>query len=215
MRLVLFDMMDTLVREPYPSALDSLFHSSRQKELFSQVKSREAAHSFECGEISEREFFQNFYDPNASTSISPEDLKTLPKPLKVKKALFARLHYIAGMEELLERLQKDLKVYTGLASNYSEWYENILGKLGRLNECDYLFFSCEMGVRKPERRYYEMVHEALLREAKGISEASQILFIDDRPSNIEGAKSLSWQTHLMRNAYDAQKAIEEFLKKNS
>ena len=99
----------------------------------------------------------------------------------------------------------------GIASNYSEWYENILDKLPKLKDCDYLFFSCEMGVRKPERQYYEMIQQSILKADSGISKSSQILFIDDRQINLEGARALSWQTHLMRNAYEVRQAIENFL----
>ena len=207
MHLILFDMMDTLVREPYPSALDRLFKNQEQKELFFSSKSRQAAHAFERGEISEAEFFRNFYDPD----LELEKLKKLPKAAKVKKALLARMHYMSGMAEILEGLQKQTQVRTGIASNYSEWYENILDQLPKLKNCDYLFFSCEMGVRKPQRQYYEMIQQALLKENGLISEPSQILFIDDRQVNIEGARSLSWQSHLMRNAYETQQAIENFI----
>ena len=101
MHLVLFDMMDTLVREPYPLALDRLFRSREQKEFFFASKSRQAAHAFERGELSEGEFFKNFYNPDTPS----EGLKKLPKPIKVKKSLFARMNYISGMAEILDMLQ--------------------------------------------------------------------------------------------------------------
>ncbi len=208
-------MMDTLVREPYTMALDHLLQNAKQKDFFLTCKNRESAHEFERGEISQREFFHKFY----KNDLAKEVITQLPKPIKVKKYLLQNLHYISGMQDLIESLlQKKDHVQIGIASNYSEWYENILSKLSLLNKCDYLFFSCEMGVRKPEKEYYEVITRALEDVQKNLSPSShntqkqQILFIDDRQINIDGARKAGWQTHLMKNSYEAKKAIKVFLK---
>ncbi|HEY1348579.1 MAG TPA: HAD-IA family hydrolase [Ktedonobacteraceae bacterium] len=53
-----------------------------------------------------------------------------------------------------------------------------------LPDIDRYFFSCEMGLRKPEPAIYEKV----LHEMECQPEA--VLFIDDRPENIEAAAAL-------------------------
>lgn len=207
MPVVLFDLMDTLVREPYHTAVTHLFPNSLHKTEFFQWKNRENFHSFERGEISEREHFQNFY-----LKTTPSDvLEHLPKPSKVKKILFRNLYYLSGMQELLKKLQNNHQVITGIASNYSQWHTIFLERLPLLSNCNFLFFSCEIGHRKPESAYYTTITKAL-HTAKAIKNTNEILFLDDRQMNLEGAQKSGWQTHLMQNSHDASCAIDKFLK---
>ena len=212
-------MMDTLVKEPYPWAIKSLLSAkkiqkqNRKTKLnktsakispisfreFLTFKDREAAHAFERGEISEREFFRDFY----LDDLSDEIRINLPRPQKVKKMLFQNIAYLAGMRELLISLQAMPNVLTGIASNYSEWYKIILKTLPELKDCDYLFFSCEMACRKPQKGYYEKINRALLQGQSPLRSAQEIFFVDDRKVNIEGAEQVGWRTYLMsaRNAH--------------
>lgn len=61
---------------------------------------------------------------------------------------------------------------------------------------DQLYLSYEMGCSKPEKKIFEL----LLKE-EGIK-ASNCLFFDDGPKNIEVAKSLGFQTYLVRTEED-------------
>ncbi len=231
MKLILFDMMDTLVREPYPLVVRDLLanlasqensHKNSDKnsheslyenffEKFLKVKNRSAAHAFERGEISQREYFRDFYLEDISEAM----YLVLPRPEKVKKMLFRQLTYLPGMQNLLENLQRRPNLLTGIASNYSEWYKIILQKLPKLQNCDYLFFSCELGYRKPQAEYYQSINQALLQETTKIQSPQDILFIDDRKVNINGAKKANWNTFLMQganaNAYEVSQAVENFI----
>ena len=201
MNIILFDMMSTLVEEPYPSTLEKFWKNKMSRELFFQLKNREAAHEYERGKISEAEFFQKFYKENHEGML---------KPIKVKKILFQNIRYLVGVKEILLDLQKNKNIKTGVASNYSEWYEIILKELRDIQKCDYLFFSCEMGLRKPEIEYYKMIQDSLeQREGK-----VKIYFIDDREINLKPAISLGWKTHLMKNTYDLKKFLKDFLPSN-
>ena len=53
-------------------------------------------------------------------------------------------------------------------------------------EFDALFFSCDLGVRKPDVAFFEKVG-AQIGEAPG-----QLLFIDDHEANVDGARAAGW-----------------------
>jgi putative hydrolase of the HAD superfamily len=55
---------------------------------------------------------------------------------------------------------------------------------------DCLFFSCELGCRKPDHAYYERITGIL---ALG---GSDILFWDDSPSAVEGARACGWNAEV-------------------
>ena len=204
--------MNTLVSEPYPKALEGLLGKLKHRRHFFIYKNNEASYAFERGEIFEAEYFKNFY----KEQVRPETLRLLPNPKKIKKALYSKINYLAGMKDLLESLIERKDVFIGIASNYSEWYEYILDALPLLRECHYLFFSCEMGIRKPDAAYYKLIWNALEEKEKEKNTtkellAKDILFIDDREINLEVPREFCWQSHLIQNAYDVRKTIYKFL----
>ena len=78
-----------------------------------------------------------------------------------------------------------------LASNQeehrSEYMRTVMG-FGR--EFDTLFFSCEIGAKKPDARFYAAVEAAL-----GLS-GEQIAFWDDSPRHVDAAKERGWRAEL-------------------
>ncbi len=200
-------MMNTLVSEPFPSCLEKFFDTHEIRKIFFSYKDRSKAHAFERGEISEADFLKSFY----SMDLDIEIRKKLPDPYKIKNAIFENISYLSGMREILEGLQKNKNCKTGIASNYSEWYDFFLTALPELKDCDYLFFSCEMGVRKPDPLYYKKIHLALKEKNPTLSNGASILFIDDRLENLEGSKEEGWQLCLHKNTLETKKCIEYFL----
>lgn len=65
---------------------------------------------------------------------------------------------------------------------------------GFLTEFDRPYISGHMGVTKPDPRIYEMV------EADCGHAPTGLLFVDDRPENIEAAAQRGWQTHHFTHA---------------
>ncbi len=223
-KLVLFDMMDTLVRDPYFSAAEKFFTQPKSQENFFQCKNRDSFISFEKGEISEKEYFDHFYYQEKVEQLSEKEESFLISPQRLSSFLFKNLRYVCGMKELLLSLQKEKEVLTGIASNYPEWYWKVIHALPELKQCDYLFFSCEMGSRKPEKSYYLSIQKSIQEYQKensipfveecastGILSSIKILFLDDRKKNLIPAEKLGWETHWMKNAYDAEDAIQKFL----
>ena len=56
-----------------------------------------------------------------------------------------------------------------------------------------LFYSCRIGLKKPDTKIYEFVVEQL-----GIK-PSQILFFDDKQENVEGAAACGFKTWLVKD----------------
>lgn len=139
-------------------------------------------------------------------------LERFPRPEKVRKELFRQLRYIDGIPELLAELQARDDVRTGIASNYAEWYVEILKRLPRIHEgMDYLFFSCEMGLRKPDAGYYETIETALRKQHPELR-PEQMFFTDDRQINVDAARERGWAAFLMQDdAPSLRTAIVAFL----
>ncbi len=68
-------------------------------------------------------------------------------------------------------------------------------------DIDRCFFSCEMGLRKPEKEIYEKV----LQELACSPEA--VVFIDDRKENVDAATSLGIPGILFRTCDDLKKQL--------
>ena len=78
-----------------------------------------------------------------------------------------------------------------LASNQEKHHaEYIRTQMGFAKVFDRLFFSSELGCKKPERAYYMRIMETL-----GL-EGSDILFWDDSPSAVEGARACGWNAEV-------------------
>ena len=63
----------------------------------------------------------------------------------------------------------------------------------RYDMFDVLIFSCAEGIRKPERKIYELALEKLRNKP------NQTVFIDDRPNCINGAKVVGLNTILFKS----------------
>ncbi len=207
-KIVLFDMMDTLIHEPYFDAIGRLLPPDLDAKTYFQWRDRDAYIAFEKGEASEYEHLRQFYLPDTP----PDLLERFPRPERVKKELLRSLRYIDGIPELIAWLKSRDDVRLGVASNYSVWYLDMLPRLREIREeMDYYFYSCEMGIRKPDAGYYELIAEGLRREYPELDPGA-IFFTDDRQENVDAARGLGWSTHLMKRDTDAlRSAIERFL----
>ena len=213
-RVVLLDLMDTLVRDPYHRMLANLPADMARRDLF-RWKDQSAFQAFERGEIDEPEFFRRYYRTD-----TPEEWRArLPRPEKFKKELLRSVDFITGMDEVLRDVYQDPRTRVGLASNYSRWYHDILRLRPEIEpQTDYLFFSCELGVRKPDGGYYHKIFEGLRRDLPDLM-PEHVLFLDDRETNVAGARAAGWQAALFGegtndpagNSAAARADIERFL----
>ena len=74
-----------------------------------------------------------------------------------------------------------------IASNQEQHRARYLAEvMGFQRLFDRLFFSCHLGVQKPDSAYFAGIEEALGRDGR------DLLFIDDLVANVEAAKSCGW-----------------------
>lgn len=206
-RILLFDMMDTLIEDPYHNIDKLIENHGLQMEEFLSYKNPEAFEKFERGFISEQEYFKSYYVKNLPSCIQ----KKLPRPEKIKKYIYRNIKFIDGIEETLKWLSAQKSCITAITSNYSEWYKDIFRRRPELESYfDLLFFSCEMGVRKPHSEYFATVENSLKKLYPQI-EKSNIMFFDDKPINTNSAKNHGWQIHLMENAKIIKNEIYRFM----
>ena len=63
-------------------------------------------------------------------------------------------------------------------------------KMGFQELLDQLFIYCEIGVKKPDHAYYHYIEKALQIEP------NSLLFFDDTPANIDGARNCGWNAEI-------------------
>ncbi|KAH7854213.1 hypothetical protein Vadar_011436 [Vaccinium darrowii] len=165
--VLLFDVMDTIVRDPFYHDVPAFFGMS-MKELI-ECKHPTAWIEFERGLIDETELAGKFFKDGR-----PFDLEGL------KSCMTKGYSYIEGVEELLHALKQshyEMHAFT----NYPIWYELIEDKLKLSTYLSWSFCSCVTGKRKPDPDFYLEV----LRHLD--VEPASCVFIDDRMTNVEAA----------------------------
>ena len=166
--ILLFDVMDTLVHEPFYCEVPAFFGMTLEELLV--AKHPTAWIEFETGTLDEVGYLKRFFRDGR-----PVDGKAL------RAHMHASYRWIDGMPDLLEELRVAGRPMHAL-SNYPIWYELIDAKLGLSRWLAWTFVSCLTGVRKPDPRAYLGATEAL-----GVTPAD-CLFVDDRTQNVEAAR---------------------------
>ncbi|KAL8540537.1 hypothetical protein ACS0TY_001973 [Phlomoides rotata] len=166
--IVLFDVLDTIVRDPFYHDVPAFFGMS-MKELL-ECKDPTAWIDFEKGLIDEMELARTFFKDGR-----PIDLEGL------KNCMRRGYSYLEGVEELLIDLKKNgYEMHT--ATNYPSWYEIIEEKLKLSTYLSWTFCSCTMGKRKPDPDFFMDILKTLNVEPECC------VFIDDRMRNVEAAR---------------------------
>ncbi|KAF5462783.1 hypothetical protein F2P56_018764 [Juglans regia] len=165
--ILLFDIMDTLVRDPFYHDVPAFFGMSL-KELI-ECKHPTAWIEFEKGMIDEVELSRIFFKDGRSF-----DLEGL------KNCMRRGYSYIEGVEELLHTL-KQSKYEIHAFTNYPIWYKMIEDKLKVSRYLSWTFCSCINGKRKPDPDFYLDVLSQLEVNSENC------IFIDDRLKNVEAA----------------------------
>jgi putative hydrolase of the HAD superfamily len=158
-------------------------------EMYSQANADKLFQKLETGEITDDVFYKEF---NRCTGLQLSDEE-------IRKAWDAMLLYFRGKSlEFLERIRPRYKTYLLSNTNYvhiAAFKETLHQQIGvkTLEEYfDEAFYSCEIGLRKPDAACYEWV----LKNLK--IQPDETLFIDDSLHNIQGAKKAGLQTiHLL------------------
>ena len=172
-RAVAFDVMDTLLTDPFREAL----YAATGRTIDEIIARRDpAVHpAFERGELDERDYWRAF-----DAAGIPADRE------RFHRVREERTQWVAGMRELLDEL--DGQVMRAAATNYPVWIDELAaGPLaGRI---EVLVASCHVGARKPDPDFYAAVLARLQLPAE------QVLFVDDREANVAGAQAAGLTAH--------------------
>lgn len=167
-RILLWDVMGTLVHDPFFSEMPAFFGMSFESLL--EAKHPSAWVQFELGELSEDDFLRRFFADGRGFDHAG-----------FVAAVRSSYRWLPGLEDLLVELQaKGFEMHA--FSNYPIWYRLIEERLGVSRFLDWTFVSCVTGVRKPDTEAYKRVMRELAVPAE------QCLFIDDRAGNVEVAR---------------------------
>ncbi|KAJ8753632.1 hypothetical protein K2173_025623 [Erythroxylum novogranatense] len=191
--VLLFDIMDTIVRDPFYHDVPPFFGMSF-KELI-ECKHPTAWIEFEKGMIDEMELSKKFFKDGR-----PLDLEGL------KNCMKRGYSYLNGVEELLHALKQNGYEMHAL-TNYPIWYKMIEDKLNVSTYMSWTFCSCNIvchlsevdrtvnvlpslsmrenpcfnGKRKPDHEFFMEVLGNLKIEP------GSCIFIDDRLENVQAA----------------------------
>jgi FMN hydrolase / 5-amino-6-(5-phospho-D-ribitylamino)uracil phosphatase len=172
-RVVAFDLMDTVVHDPFREALEAATGVGLA-ELFAR-RDPSVYPAFERGEIDEAAYWAHY--AAAGVAVDPDAFHRVRR---------AGIRFLPGMAELLDELAG--VVVRATASNYPIWVEDLyddhLG--GRI---DRLIASCHLGVRKPDPAFF---HRLIVTLQVG---AEEVCFVDDREDNVEAARRAGLRAH--------------------
>jgi FMN phosphatase YigB (HAD superfamily) len=165
--VLLFDVMDTLVRDPFWSVYPDVLGMDGD-ELRAR-KRDDVWPDFERGRIDEAALAATYFRDGAVLDV--EALKT---------AMFSAYEWMPGAQGLLVEL-RDLGVEMHVMSNYPVWYEQVEDRLGLSRYLPWSFVSWHTGHRKPEPGAFAHVIDTL------DIEAARCVLVDDRAVNCQGA----------------------------
>lgn len=168
--LLLCDVMDTLVHEPFWREMPAFF-GLELRELLA-LKHPSAWVEFELGRLGEEEFLARFFRDGRGFDHGA-----------FRAAVFGAYRWLPGMEALAAELAQAGFALHAL-SNYPTWYRAIEARLGLSRYLSWSFVSCHTGLRKPDPEAFRHAARAL-----GVA-PGECLLIDDRPENCAAAEGV-------------------------
>ena len=184
---IFFDVMDTLVIDPYLTALPEFFGTDFQTLI--KNKDQTLWPRFERGEIDEATFLDGYF-PDGPT-VDGDALRA---------HLRAAYEFIPGVETLLSDLNAAghrLHTFT----NYPVWHMVIEDKLRLSRYLKWTVVSCQLGVRKPDPEIYARALDRV--------ETDRPWFIDDRQVNVDAAVKAGFFGELFRDAGSLRRRFVE------
>jgi HAD superfamily hydrolase (TIGR01509 family) len=179
-RALLFDLMDTVVHDPYREAIRAA--TGLEARAAFRINDPQCWPEFEVAQIDEAEFVRRFF-PSGEP---PFDLEAFHRTRR------AGYHYLPGMRELLIELQGRVERY--VASNYPIWIEELRVSLALDEHFEGIFASHHLGVRKPDTAFFERLLERIERTRE------ECFFVDDRAQNCEAAERFGIRAYHFQGA---------------
>lgn len=187
--VLLFDVMGTLVRDPFFEEIPAFFGLDLQQ--FIAGKHPTAWIDFETGRLDSRGYAAQMFSDRRAVDMA-----------ELEAHVRRSYRFLDGVEALLgDLVARGVEMHA--LSNYPEWYRMIEEELGLGRFVRWSFVSCRTGYRKPDPRAYTHALEALGRRA------DECLFIDDRPGNCEGATAEGIPSLVFTDAVSLRRELEE------
>jgi putative hydrolase of the HAD superfamily len=76
---------------------------------------------------------------------------------------------------------------------------HLMNALGLARHFSAMFYSADLGAAKPDRTFFERAQARL--------PAGDVIFLDDRPDNVEAAATVGWRAHRYRSIEDLRAAL--------
>lgn len=196
--VVISDVLDTLVVDPFFNGMSSFFKFESMKQ-FMEAKSPNVWVDFELGRIDEKQVGELFFKDGRLVDVN--ELK-----------IFLRNSYklVPGVDRLLNGLRR-AKIDVHVCSNYPIW-ANLIEETVGLNSkygVKWTFVSARHGVRKPDKRAF-----ALTAQLAGV-EMSSCILLDDREKNCLAAVDAGYMTAIrFKNARQVCHQLEAVLTQN-
>lgn len=188
-RVLLFDVMGTLVRDPFFVEVPAFFGVALQELI--AAKHPTAWVDFELGEIDDEGLARRFFTDGRRLDVDG-----------LRRAMQAGYELLPGIEELLGELRARQQPMHVL-SNYPHWYRLIEDRLALSRFLPWTFVSCHTRVRKPDARAYLGAAAAL-----GVAPEACV-FVDDRRDNCEAARAVGMDAIRFRDAAALREALAD------
>lgn len=172
-RVIAFDVMDTLLVDPFREALRAATGLTPQE--FFDRRDPELYPAFERGEFDEATYWARHRE--LGVAIDPEVFHQVRRE---------RIDWIDGIPELLDELDGTLELVT--ASNYPVWIEELAERF-LAARFSHVVASCHLGVRKPEPVFFARLLACI------DAAPHETLFVDDRERNVAAARAAGLRAH--------------------
>jgi HAD superfamily hydrolase (TIGR01509 family) len=189
MTILLLDVLDTLVHDPFFVEVPAHFGTSLPELL--AAKHPRTWIDFELGHIDEATLAARYFADGR-----PLDVAAL------RACMSAAYRFLPGIEPLLAALH-ERGVAMHVLSNYPVWWSLIEERVGLARYAAWSFVSCRTGLRKPDPAAFEGAARAL-----GVA-PEECLLIDDRPDNCDAARRLGMAALRFIDAAQLREALVE------
>lgn len=157
-------------------------------QMYSQADANQLFQKLETGKISEQDFYKEL-NHCTGLNLSPEDIRNAWNAML--------LSFRESSLQFLDNIRPKYKLFLLSNTNYihltsfNEIFQNKKRDKPFEKYFDKVFYSCAIGLRKPDIVCYKWILNQLNIEG------GKTLFIDDSVQNIEGAKKAGLQTILL------------------
>ena len=184
--LVIFDLMETLLTDPYREAHEAAVGMSFEE--FERLRPPGVYYSLERGEIKEAAYWDSLRQ--AGIACDPDLFH------KVRRSGY---RWLDGMRKIVAECARARRTVIG--SNYPDWIDNLARTYLADMRID-VFASCHFGVRKPAAGFFEAICDRCSVTPE------ELVLIDDKKENTDSVIRMGGQGVRFISAKDACRQLQ-------